>query len=132
MKVLSKKPLCFTVSRKEMEKYGWGVHQQLSNNPKSKQLFGTLYFEAIVEKTKWRTESPRVIAFTVWNLGFKKQSEEIRKRKCPFCGKKIDYDRMEDEFKDIRSYKLFLTTGLCQECQKRNLEKVARGRNNES
>lgn len=128
MKVLSKKPLCFSISLKELEKYGWGVHQQLSRNPKGKQIFETLYLEAIVEKTKWRTESPRAIALTVWSLGFKEQSEEIRRGKCPFCGKKIDYDHIEKEFDTINSYKLFLITGLCQECQKRNLEKVARGK----
>lgn len=124
MKILSKEPLCFSVSRKEMEKYGWGVHQQLSRNPKSKQLFETLYVESIMEKTKWRTESPRVIAHAVWNLGFKEESEEIRKRKCPFCGKKIDYDQIENEFDTISSYKLFLITGVCQECQRRTQKKL--------
>lgn len=31
--ILSAKPLCFTVSVSELEKYGWAVAKQLRNNP---------------------------------------------------------------------------------------------------
>ena len=36
--ILSKNPLCFTVSASELNKYGWTVAEQLRNNPDLKKI----------------------------------------------------------------------------------------------
>jgi hypothetical protein len=43
-KILSKKPISFTVSLEEMERYGWSPEQQLQNNP-------SLMLERLLRKT---------------------------------------------------------------------------------
>jgi len=48
------------------------------------------------------------------NLGFGKQVDDVKKSKCPICGKKID---PTVEFKDPLSRKEYDISGMCQDCQ---------------
>jgi len=48
------------------------------------------------------------------SLGFNKEVDSVENGACPFCGsKKLE----RKDFKDELSWKDYLITGLCQDCQ---------------
>jgi len=47
------------------------------------------------------------------NAGFNDEMDNVNSNKCPFCGKKINFDDFEDEL----SLKEFIQSGICQHCQ---------------
>jgi len=49
------------------------------------------------------------------NVGFEKEVENVKKGKCPFCGKKVSSADLDDDL----SRREFEISGMCQECQDR-------------
>jgi len=47
------------------------------------------------------------------SMGFHKEMENVKNRKCPLCGEKININ----DFKDPLSIKEFKISGMCQKCQ---------------
>lgn len=48
------------------------------------------------------------------SAGFNEEMDQVKRGKCPFCGKDIDPNK---EFRDELSKKEYAISGLCQACQ---------------